>query len=69
MHQWKDAQMDVNTYSIEYQGKKKKKNEKVQAVAYELKDGWFVFYGAGEPAKQNLRVRATDVIRVVLVAE
>jgi len=41
----------------------------VKAVAYELKDGWFVFYGARTPADQVLRVRAADVAKVTLVAE
>jgi hypothetical protein len=59
--------MEINNYLIEYYGDKE--NERVKAVAYELKDGWFVFYGAGSPAEQVLRVRATEVVRVVLVAE
>ncbi len=59
--------MEINNYLIEYYGGKD--NERVKAVAYELKDGWFVFYGARTPADQVLRVRATDVVRVVLVAE
>ena len=56
--------MDINTYSIQYRADKP--NEKVKAVAYELKDGWFVFYGDGTPAEQKLRVRATEVVKIVL---
>jgi len=56
--------MEVVTYQIEYYIDKP--NETVKAVAYELKDGWFVFYGAKSQAEQVLRVRAPDV---VLVAE
>ena len=56
--------MDIQTYSIQYFADKP--DEKVTAVAYELKDGWFVFYGEGIPADQKLRVRATDVVRIVL---
>ena len=59
--------MDVNNYSIEYFAGKP--NESVKAVAYELKDGWFVFYGARTPADQVLRVRATEVVRIVLATE
>ena len=59
--------MEVVTYQIEYYIDKP--NETIKAVAYELKDGWFVFYGAKSQAEQVLRVRATDVARVVLVAE
>ena len=59
--------MEVNDYLIEYISGKD--NERVKAVAYELKDGWFVFYGARNPADQVLRVRAADVARVTLVAD
>ena len=59
--------MDVNNYSIQYFADKP--NEKVKAVAYELKDGWFVFYGEGTPAEQKLRVRATEVVKIVLSTE
>jgi len=59
--------MEIFTYQIEYYGDKP--NEQVKAVAYELKDGWFVFYGGKSQAEQVLRVRATEVTRVVLVAE
>ena len=59
--------MEIFTYQIEYYGDKG--NEQVKAVAYELKDGWFVFYGGKSQAEQVLRVRATEVTRVVLVAE
>jgi hypothetical protein len=59
--------MEVFTYQIEYYIDKP--NETVKAVAYDLIDGWFVFYGAKSQAEQVLRVRATDVTRVVLVAE
>ncbi len=59
--------MEIYKYQIEYL--RDKPNETVKAVAYELKDGWFVFYGAKSQAEQILRVRATDVTRVVLVAE
>ena len=59
--------MEIFTYQIEYYGDKP--NEQVKAVAYELKDGWFVFYGGKSQAEQVLRVRATEVTRVVLVAD
>ena len=59
--------MEISTYQIEYYADKT--SEQVKAVAYELKDGWFVFYGAKTPAEQVLRVRATEVTRVVLIAE
>ncbi len=59
--------MEIYTYQIEYYIDKP--SETVKAVEYELKDGWFVFYGAKSQAEQVLRVRATDVTRVVLVAE
>jgi hypothetical protein len=59
--------MDIFTYQIEYYIDKP--DETVKAVAYELKDGWFVFYGGASQAEQVLRVRATDVTRVVLVPE
>ena len=59
--------MEIFTYQIEYYGDKA--NEQVKAVAYELKDGWFVFYGGKSQAEQVLRVRATEVTRVVLVAD
>ena len=59
--------MEIYTYQIEYYIDKP--SETVKAVAYELKDGWFVFYGAKSQAEQVLRVRATDVTRVALVAE
>jgi len=59
--------MEVNDYLIEYVTDRD--NERVKAVAYELKDGWFVFYGARTPADQVLRVRAADVAKVTLVAE
>ena len=59
--------MEIFTYQIEYHIDKP--HETVKAVAYELKDGWFVFYGPASPAEQVLRVRATDVTRVVLVTE
>ena len=58
--------MEIVTYQIDYYIDKP--SETVKAVAYELK-GWFVFYGAKSQAEQVLRVRATDVTRVVLVAE
>jgi hypothetical protein len=59
--------VEIYTYQIDYYIDKP--SETVKAVAYELKDGWFVFYGAKSQAEQVLRVRATDVTRVVLVAE
>jgi len=59
--------MEIYDYLIEYLNGKA--NERVKAVAYELKDGWFVFYGARTPADQVLRVRAADVARVVLVEQ
>jgi hypothetical protein len=59
--------MEIFTYQIEYYSDKA--SEQVKAVAYELKDGWFVFYGGKSQAEQVLRVRATEVTRVVLVAE
>jgi hypothetical protein len=59
--------MEVFAYQIVFYIDKP--SETVKAVAYELKDGWFVFYGAKSQAEQVLRVRATDVTRVVLVAE
>lgn len=58
--------MEIYTYQIDYYIDKP--SETVKAVVYELKDGWFVFYGAKSQAEQVLRVRATDVTRVVLVA-
>jgi hypothetical protein len=58
--------MEIYTYQIEYIDGRTP--EKVAAVAYDLADGWFVFYGAGN-ATQVLRVRAVDVARVVLVTE
>ena len=59
--------MEIFTYQIEYYSDKA--SEQVKAVAYELKDGWFVFYGGKSQAEQVLRVRATEVTRVVLVVE
>lgn len=59
--------MKVNTYQIEYYVDKP--SEQIKAVAYEIKDGWFVFYGAKSPVDQVLRVRSTEVTRVVLIAE
>ena len=58
--------MEIYTYQIEYIDGRAP--ERVSAVAYDLADGWFVFYGPGN-ATQVLRVRAVDVARVVLVAE
>lgn len=57
--------MEIYSYQIEYMDSRTP--ERVSAVAYDLADGWFVFYGAGN-ATQVLRVRAVDVGRVVLVA-
>jgi len=41
--------MEINTYQIEYYADKP--SEQVKAVAYELKDGWFVFYGGKTQAE------------------